>query len=120
MELKEKLVTLRKEKGLTQLAVAEKLDVSRQAISRWESGTALPSTDNLRCLSSLYEVPIDYLLKENSERKSDPGNEPAPNKIQHKNKKTVAIIAAALVGILAIGILLYYTHLQRLHSQQRP
>lgn len=48
MELKEKLVALRKEKGLTQLVVAEKLNVSRQAISRWESGTALPSTDNLR------------------------------------------------------------------------
>lgn len=40
MEIKEKLVALRKEKGLTQLAVAEKLDVSRQAISRWESGIA--------------------------------------------------------------------------------
>lgn len=45
MELKEKLVALRKEKGLTQSAVAEKLDVSRQAISRWESGIALPSTE---------------------------------------------------------------------------
>ena len=44
MELKEKLVALRKEKGLTQLVVAEKLNVSRQAISRWESGTAQPST----------------------------------------------------------------------------
>ena len=106
---------MRKEKGLTQLAVAEKLDVSRQAISRWESGVALPSTDNLRCLSSLYEVPIDYMLKEDSERKSNPGNEPAPDKLQHKNKKTVAIIAAALVGVLAIGILCYFlTH----HSEK--
>lgn len=111
MEIKEKLVDLRKEKGLTQLAVAEKLDVSRQAISRWESGMALPSTDNLRCLSSLYEVPIDYLLKEDSKRKSDSDNEPAPDKIRHKNKKTVALIAAALVGVLAIGILCYFlTH----------
>lgn len=108
MELKEKIVALRKEKGLTQLAVAEKLNVSRQAISRWESGTALPSTDNLRCLSSLYEVPIDYLLKEDSERKSNPDNEPAPDKFRHKNKKTVALIAATLVGILAIGILCYF------------
>ena len=41
MELKDKLVALRKEKGLTQLVVAEKLDVSRQAISRWESGILL-------------------------------------------------------------------------------
>lgn len=86
MELKEKLVTLRKEKGLTQLAVAEKLGVSRQAISRWESGTALPSTDNIRCLSALYEVPIDYLLKEDSERKSDPDNETVPDELQHKKK----------------------------------
>ena len=62
MEIKEKLVALRKEKGLTQLAVAEKLNVSRQAISRWESGIALPSTDNLKSLSALYGVQIDYLL----------------------------------------------------------
>lgn len=103
MELKEKLVALRKEKGLTQLAVAEKLDVSRQAISRWESGVVLPSTDNLRCLSSLYEVPIDYLLKEDSERKSNPDNEPAPDEFRHKNKKTVA-----LIGILVIGIFCYF------------
>ena len=108
MELKEKLVALRKEKGLTQLAVAEKLDVSRQAISRWESGVVLPSTDNLRCLSSLYEVPIDYLLKEDSERKSNPDNEPAPDEFRHKNKKTVALIAAALIGILVIGIFCYF------------
>lgn len=81
MELKEKLVALRKEKGLTQSAVAEKLDVSRQAISRWESGVALPSTDNLKCLSSLYEVPVDYLLKEDSEMKNNPDNEPTPDKI---------------------------------------
>ena len=108
MELKEKLVALRKEKGLTQLAVAEKLDVSRQAISRWESGIALPSTDNLRCFSSLYEVPTDYLLKEDSERKSNPDNEPAPDKVRQENKKTVALIAVALVGILAIGILCYF------------
>lgn len=70
MELKEKLVALRKEKGLTQLAVAEKLDVSRQAISRWESGIALPSTDNLKSLSDLYGVPIDYLLNSDTEEQS--------------------------------------------------
>ena len=108
MELKEKLVALRKEKGLTQLVVAEKLDISRQAISRWESGMAQPSTDNLKCLSILYEVPIDYLLKEDLERKSDSNDDPTPDKVQHKNKRVVAIIAIALVGILAIGIFGYF------------
>lgn len=68
MELKEKLVILRKEKGLTQLSVAEKLDVSRQAVSRWESGMALPSTDNLKSLSTLYGVSVDYLLNSDIER----------------------------------------------------
>ncbi len=71
MELKEKLVALRKEKGLTQLAVAEKLDVSRQAISRWESGITLPSTDNLKSLSALYGVPVDYLLNSDAEREDN-------------------------------------------------
>lgn len=74
MELKEKLVALRKEKGLTQLAVAEKLDVSRQAISRWESGMALPSTDNLKCLGALYGVPVDYLINEGTERFNSESN----------------------------------------------
>ena len=66
MKLDEKLVSLRKEKGITQLKVAEELDISRQAISRWESGVAMPSTENLRRLSELYSVPLDYLINEDS------------------------------------------------------
>lgn len=54
MELYEKLIHLRKQKGLSQLKLAEELGVSRQAISKWEVGTAVPSTENLRSLSKLY------------------------------------------------------------------
>ena len=43
MNLSEKLVSLRKQKGFTQMDLAERLDVSRQAISRWEVGAAVPS-----------------------------------------------------------------------------
>lgn len=64
MKLEEKLVRLRKEKGLSQMNVAEAMGISRQAISRWEVGVALPSTDNLRKLAELYEVSMDSLLKE--------------------------------------------------------
>lgn len=64
MSLATKLVSLRKEKGLTQIALAEKLDVSRQAISRWEVGTSVPSTDNLKVLCELYGVSVDYLLND--------------------------------------------------------
>lgn len=54
MELNEKLISLRKKNKLTQAQVAETLDVSRQAISNWETGAVLPSTDNLKALSRLY------------------------------------------------------------------
>ena len=61
-----KLVSLRKQKGLTQMELAEKLNVSRQAISRWEVGAAVPSTDNLNVLGDLYGVSVDYLLDDNT------------------------------------------------------
>lgn len=48
MKLEERLISLRKEKGLSQMKLAEMMNVSRQAISRWEVGAAVPSTDNLK------------------------------------------------------------------------
>lgn len=64
MKLEEKLAQLRKEKGLSQAYVAEAMEVSRQAISRWEVGTALPSTENLCKLAKLYGVSIDVLMND--------------------------------------------------------
>lgn len=66
MSLQEKLVSLRKEKGLSQLEVAESVNVSRQAISKWEVGTAVPSIDNLKSLSALYGVSVDTLLDDSA------------------------------------------------------
>lgn len=68
---KEKLFLLRKEKRLTQMQVAEEIKVSRQAVSGWETGTVVPSIENLKSLSILYGVPVDYLLNEENERISD-------------------------------------------------
>ncbi len=73
MKLDEKLIYLRKEKGLTQLELAEAVKVSRQAVSKWESGGGIPSTENLRGLSELYGVSVDYLLNE-EEREPEKGN----------------------------------------------
>ena len=64
MTTAEKLVSLRKEKGLSQLQLAEEINVSRQAISRWEVGLAVPSREKLRALSELYNVSVDYLLSD--------------------------------------------------------
>lgn len=66
MQLSQKLVKLRKCQGLTQLKLAEMMNVSRQAISRWEVGSAVPSTENLKYLSRLYDVPLEYLLHDDA------------------------------------------------------
>lgn len=71
MSLSTKLVTLRKQKGLTQMDLAEKLQVSRQAISRWEVGAAVPSTENLKVLGDSYGVSVDYLLNDSIREISD-------------------------------------------------
>lgn len=75
MKLDEKLIHLRKEKGLTQLELAEAVKVSRQAVSKWESGGGIPSTENLKGLSELYGVSVDYLLNE-EEREPEDSNAP--------------------------------------------
>lgn len=75
MKTEEKLHTLRKQKGITQAELAEIMDVSRQAVSRWESGVVIPSIENLKRLSSLYGVPLDYLLKEEEDDSSQSQNE---------------------------------------------
>ena len=64
MALPEKLYTLRKKSGLSQEQLAEALNVSRQAISKWEGGSALPESDKLLALSNYFGVSLDYLLKD--------------------------------------------------------
>ena len=103
MKLDEKLVYLRKEKGLTQLKVAEELDISRQAISRWESGVAMPSTENLRRLSKLYSVPLDYLINEDSEQ---PARVEEDNGEKRKNRKWFSWLICMLLIVVAVAIII--------------
>ena len=63
MNFSEKLLTLRKAKGMTQEQLAEKLDVSRQSISKWESGQAVPELEKIVALSTIFDITTDYLLK---------------------------------------------------------
>lgn len=62
MELNEKLLELRKQKGLTQEELAQALYVSRTAISKWESGRGYPNIDSLKRIAKLFSVTIDELL----------------------------------------------------------
>lgn len=114
MNLSAKLTSLRKQKGLTQMDLAEKLNVSRQAISRWEVGTAVPSTDNLKVLSELYGVTVDYLLNELNDGAVQIHEERAPISVSKshtpKTRKSMmlwlfvadAIVAAVIASILTV------------------
>ncbi|MDH6430444.1 transcriptional regulator with XRE-family HTH domain [Paenibacillus sp. PastH-3] len=64
MSFSEKLLQLRKEKGYSQEMLAEKLCTTRQAVSKWENGQGFPETEKLLMIGNLFEVSIDYLLKE--------------------------------------------------------
>ena len=65
MEFNEKLQELRKKKGLTQEELAEKLYVSRTAISKWESGRGYPNIESLKSIARFFSVTIDELLSSN-------------------------------------------------------
>ncbi len=67
LEIATRLVELRKANKLSQEALAEKLGISRQAVSKWERAEASPDTDNLIALAKLYHVSLDELLKINEE-----------------------------------------------------
>lgn len=71
MTLAEKITRLRKNAGMSQEELAEKLNVSRQAISRWENGSAMPDAANLLQLSKLFGVTADYLLNEDYQSDED-------------------------------------------------
>lgn len=115
MELKEKLVTLRKKKGLSQLELAEMVKVSRQAVSRWEVGSAIPSTNNLKYLSRLYDVPLDYLLHEDM---SDPicTATATEERISEVGKKRRLVLI--FIGIGLILTVFLYTVLFQKRSQE--
>ena len=81
------------------------------AISRWESGIALPSTDNLKSLSALYGVPIDYLLNSDVEREDNQvqtdihcGEQEIPQK---KNKRKRVIVGFVILLLIAVIVLAF-------------
>ena len=73
LEIASRLVALRKENNLSQEALAEKLGISRQAVSKWERAEASPDTDNLIALAKLYHVSLDELLKIHEDSEEDSG-----------------------------------------------
>ena len=95
MNVSEKIRTLRKSKGMSQEELAGQVNISRQAVSRWENGTALPDADNIVQLSKLFGVTTDYLLMDSYESDEDSPKIKENNKILHANLTRLAIIFQA-------------------------
>lgn len=107
MELKEKLIGLRKEKGLSQLELAETLNISRQAVSRWEVGSAIPTTENLITLSQLYGVELAQLVGGSLE-KTEPAVTASPARPLAKRKRLLAAVSILVIVILSLGALYFF------------
>ncbi len=108
MELQEKLNILRKQHKLTQMELANELEVTRQAVSKWEQGTAFPSTENLIQLGKLYGVSIEVLttpeltLDGVAQQKT---NDTPPAEAKPNTSGTKRLIAVAAAGILLGGLI---------------
>ncbi len=114
MTIGEKISALRKEKGLSQESFAEALGVSRQSVSKWESGSSIPEIDKVVAMSSLFSVSTDYLLKddeapaENKEPESEvnvtPALTPEPKKKKLSVGKIIALVLALCVLITCVAV----------------
>lgn len=98
-QLAENLVYYRKKKGLSQEKVSEYLEVSRQAVTKWEANTSRPSSDNLIKLAQLFEVDIDTLLGNGDREKSSTQREISIGKMPW-----------VFIGISVLCILAYIIH----------
>lgn len=108
MTFGEKLLKLRKEQGLSQEGLAERLSVSRQAVSRWENEGILPDCGNLLELSRLFGVSTDYLLHDDYQSDGDlPAVRHAQTRLaKEKERQGVLLLLAGLHAVfllLAIG-----------------
>ena len=94
MKLNEKIFENRKKLGLSQEDLANKLDVSRQTVSKWEVGSATPEVEKIVKLSDIFNVSVDYLVKENEEKYIKKGIT--------INKKLIVNILLRLLVVLSI------------------
>ena len=110
MKLSEKILYCRKRAGLSQEALAERLGVSRQAVSKWETGEALPETNKLAALAAELGVSVDWLLSEDGPAEPRPQSgdwtEGLPRTIGRMAKRWgwLAGVYMSVVGALFAGM----------------
>ena len=91
MSLGNKLADARKKQNLTQEQLAERLGVTRQAVSRWESDAAYPETDKIVRMAQILEVSCDYLLQDGVDEKGQPVTSPVTRLLKQAQGKRVKL-----------------------------
>ena len=117
MTFGEKLQQLRKGRGWSQERLAEEIPISRQAVSKWESGAAAPDTENVVRLSAIFGMSTDYLLHDDFTGDEDiPAVKRREEELQKARNRDTAMMV--LMGIMAMGLfwqlvgaLIYQSHL---------
>lgn len=125
MTLGEKLQTLRRSRGLSQEQLAEILEVSRQAVSKWENGDSAPDLDRLRAICTYFGVTTDYLIWDEPEDAPRGAEEARSRETQRKPLRetvrehsewagyAVAILVGAFVDVSAVPRGLRARHCRR-------
>lgn len=103
-ELKDRLRELRKARGYSQQDIARELNISRQAISKWENGKSYPDLDNLILLSTFYDVPLDHFFVAKLEK---------TKKKQKNYILFIGILAGYFMSPLGVIILLFIFFIQK-------
>ena len=98
--LSNNIYTLRRQRGLSQEQLAEALDVSRQAISKWENGAAVPELDKLQAIAAFFGVTLDELTGDATAPKDTPA---LP---QRTLKIGIVLCLLGAVGLLVVGALI--------------
>jgi len=108
MTMGEKILNMRKARGWNQEELADRVGVSRQAVSRWESGTAKPDADKIIAICDLFGVSADYLLgREDAVGAGDKEKAPEQTPVQMvyiQQEQPKPLIDAKIAGWLLIGV----------------
>ena len=107
MTFPEKLTQLRRDQGWSQETFAQQMNVSRQAVSKWESGHSLPDYDKLIAITDLFSVSLDYLLRDGEEMQPRPKMDARPIEIDRRwiaGQLTWGVILALLAPFLVVVV----------------
>lgn len=119
MNLNEKIYAYRKQLNLSQEALADQLNVSRQAVSKWESGQAKPDIDNLIVMAQLFKVTLDELITDKAPQATDITLHLTAQKRHFMRIGAITVITLLVIGILTISLLLQQLAEVRLLAQSQ-